>query len=252
MSKLPTHLIQSIVVPKDHPDVRKSGLEGARRVALRYGAWDVDVADQKENTLRFRQGNPALFDPKSYVSFKSPSGVVVVKAKPLKAVLDQPLEHMGEGCWVGKAVGRSRNTCDIDYEGKNFAVHLSLSRKQFSTIGSGPKTLRNLLRKVSPRQIHLHPPFGLGSNKKSKHLQVTKVRPNPAPEPLSLHREYVSDRKPHRVLAAQYRGKRGVVLVRVMKKVLRMPKTSTYDALASRFGKDNVERAQARGKTRWS
>jgi hypothetical protein len=85
-SRYAYHVVQSILVPLSHKDVRARGLAGARMVAARHGGRPGGKVEKTARFYRFRQRDPRGMVPGSYVTLTLPSGTRIVKALPASRV----------------------------------------------------------------------------------------------------------------------------------------------------------------------
>jgi hypothetical protein len=144
-------LVQTIEVPSNHPDVRTRGLEGARQVAARHGAWALEP-DVGPNMIRFRQIDPAWMEPGSYVSLKLPSGVVRVSGRPVPALANRPLALVRGRCETGPS--RKRVRCAEVFASAGVRVRITATRAELAQLGAHT-SLAAILSLLPPTRVQV-------------------------------------------------------------------------------------------------
>jgi hypothetical protein len=125
----PGYVVQTILVPKDHPAVRGDP-EAARAVAARHGdRVGVPDATARKNYFSFRQLDPDLIQKGTYGTYPEGEHGVLIVAGGLKPVAaGAPLQHVAGSCAVPK--GKQRVVCTEVYRGRGLAADVRTTRDQ--------------------------------------------------------------------------------------------------------------------------
>lgn len=143
-------VVQSILVPKSHPDVKRSGLKGATRVAERHGGHAGKV-DETSNYFRFRQFDPKLGSG-DYVTLSLPGGVKIVSVSLSRKAAATVLCHDVGACVVGEA--RRRVACTDRYRDRTKSIDV-IARSTIKEHDAMPEkiTLGELIHQLGKSRV---------------------------------------------------------------------------------------------------
>jgi hypothetical protein len=147
------HVIQSILVSKEHPQVLREGVAGARKVAARHADLSGGEAENTPGFYIFTQIDSTLMDPRSFVTRREGSHVLVRVAKLASDSAAIDMERTASRCDMGPEGARKpRLPCTVVYEDPELSAVVRMTDAQYSR---APKhaNARSLLRRYGKARI---------------------------------------------------------------------------------------------------
>ena len=159
-NRFPQNLVQSVMVPKSHPDVKREGIRGAIAVAARHGVHGVKPHDSK-NYYKFRSIDPKSVEKDSYLSLRMPSGVLIISARLKPAIARQSVRSASKHCESG---GRKRLRCGTKYVGKAIGVNVRMTEAEMDRAPQ-VTSIAELLKTFGKSRLQVLPSVSSGKAK---------------------------------------------------------------------------------------
>lgn len=147
------HVIQSILVSKDHPQVVREGIAGARKVAAHHHDLSGGEAENTPGFYIFTQIDSTLMDPRSFVTRREGPHVQVRSARLASDSATIDMERTASRCdMAGEGKRKPRLPCTVVYEDPELSAVVRMTDAQYSRAAQHASA-RDLLRRYGKARI---------------------------------------------------------------------------------------------------